>query len=127
VTVLPNGYSAGAPTAYEAARCLLRNLHYAPVWDYYRISVELDGVPPAPEWPDRMLVRPFVPGREEHAAYEAMEDAFRDVWGRPRGTFERSWGSTRLESYDPGLWFLAESGGEISGVCLCKTLAAGER
>jgi hypothetical protein len=62
VAVLPDGYSAGAPTADEAARCLLRDLDYAPVRGYYRMSVELDGAPPAPEWPDGMTVRPFVPG-----------------------------------------------------------------
>jgi mycothiol synthase len=87
---------------------------------YYRMSVELDHPPLSPVWPDAIVVRTFVPGRDERAAYEAVEDAFRDVWGRPRGTFERFVGLTSGEGFDPGLWFIAESGGETSGTCLCK-------
>ena len=65
----------------------------------------------------------LAPGRDERRAYEAVEDAFRDVWGRPRNTFERFLGFTRQEGFDPTLWFLAEDGGEIAGSCLCKTVA----
>lgn len=70
-----------------------------------------------------MSVRVFSPGRDERAVYEAVEDAFRDVWGRPRGTFERFAGMTSAEGFDPELWFLAVDGDEISGMCLCKTVA----
>jgi mycothiol synthase len=89
---------------------------------YYRMSVELDGTPPQPEWPDGIRVRTFEPGRDEKVVYEAVEDAFCDVWGRPRGTFERFLGFTRVEGFDPDLWFVAESRGGISGVCLCKVV-----
>lgn len=43
--------------------------------------------------------------------------------GPPRGTFERFLEFTRQENFDPGLWSLAENGGEIAGTCLCKTVA----
>jgi mycothiol synthase len=104
----------------ETARRLLRRLGYAPVRGYYRMSVELDAVPPEPVWPEGTAVRAFVPDRDERPVYEAVEDAFRDVWGRPRGTFERFLGFTRTEGFDPGLWFVAEVGDDVSGVCLCK-------
>ncbi len=65
----------------------------------------------------------FVSGRDERPLFEAVEDAFRDMWGRPRGTFERFVGMTRAESFDPALWFLAVDGDEIAGVTLCKTLS----
>jgi mycothiol synthase len=110
-------------TADEPAQRLLRDLDYAPVRGYYRMSVELEQAPPRPEWPEHTTVRAFELGRDERPAYEVVEDAFRDVWGRPQGTFDRFLGFTHVESFDPGLWFLAESGGEISGVCLCKTVA----
>jgi mycothiol synthase len=107
-------------TADEPARRLLRKRDYAPVRGYYRMSVELDAVPPESLWPEGTAVRAFVPDRDERSDYEAVEDAFRDVWGRPRGTFERFLGFTRAEGFDPGLWFVAEVGNDISGVCLCK-------
>jgi mycothiol synthase len=107
-------------TADEPARRLLGKLDYAPVRGYYRMGVELDAVPPPPVWPEGVAVRAFVPDGDERPVYEAVEDAFRDVWGRPRGTFERFLGFTRAEGFDPGLWFVAETGSGISGVCLCK-------
>jgi mycothiol synthase len=110
-------------TADEPAQRLLRDLGYTPVRSYYRMSVELDQSPDRPEWPEDTTVRAFVPSRDERPAYETVEDAFRDVWGRPRSTFERFLGFTRVEGFDPGLWFIAESDGEISGLCLCKTVA----
>jgi mycothiol synthase len=109
-------------TADEPARRLLRKLGYMPVRGYYRMSVELDAVPPEPVWPEGTAVRAFVPDRDERPVYEAVEDAFRDVWGRPRGTFERFLGFTSTEGFDPGLWFVAEVGDDISGVCLCKVV-----
>lgn len=54
--------------------------------------------------------------------FEAVEDAFRDVWNRPRGTFERFAGLTRTEVFDPALWFLAMDGGEIAGMALGKVI-----
>ena len=86
------------------------------------MSVELVQAPPPPEWPEGIGVRAYLPEQDGHAVYEAVEDAFRDVWGRPRGTFERFSGFTRQEGFDPGLWFLAEGDGEITGACLCKAV-----
>jgi mycothiol synthase len=110
-------------TSNGPARRLLEAFGYRAARGYYRMSVELEHAPPPPEWPEGIGVRAFVPGRDEHATYEAVEEAFRDVWSRPRGTFERFSGFTRQEGFDPGLWFLAESDGEIAGACLCKTVA----
>jgi ribosomal protein S18 acetylase RimI-like enzyme len=55
--------------------------------------------------------------------FEAVEDAFRDVWNRPRGTFERFAGLTRTEVFDPSLWFLAMDGGEIVGMALARIIS----
>jgi ribosomal protein S18 acetylase RimI-like enzyme len=68
-------------------------------------------------------VRAFVLVGTKRAAHEAVEDAFRDLWGRPRNTFESFVRETEKESFDPSLWFLAVEGDEIAGVTLCKTLA----
>jgi mycothiol synthase len=110
-------------TSNAPARRLLETFGYSAVRGYYRMSVELEQAPPPPAWPEGIRVRAFVPGHDEHAAYQAVEEAFRDLWGRPRGTFERFVGFTRQEGFDPRLWFLAESDGEIAGACLCKIVA----
>jgi hypothetical protein len=49
----------------------------------------LDEAPPPPGWPAGICVRAFVSGRDKSVVYEAVEDAFRVVWGRPRNTFVR--------------------------------------
>ncbi|MDP9477393.1 MAG: GNAT family N-acetyltransferase [Actinomycetota bacterium] len=108
--------------ANEGARRLLESLGYAPVRGVYVMETELDEAPPAPHWPDGISVHTFVPGRDERATYEAVEDAFKDLWGRPRNTFESFLRETERESFDPSLWHLARSGDEICGVALCKVL-----
>jgi mycothiol synthase len=109
--------------ANEAARRLLEDLGYAPVRGIYVMETALDEPPPQPHWPAGISVRTFVPGRDERPVFEAVEDAFRDMWGRPRGTLDRFVEITGKESFDPSLWFLAVDGDEIAGVTLCKKLA----
>jgi ribosomal protein S18 acetylase RimI-like enzyme len=110
--------------ANSGARRLLEAAGYAPVRGVFVMETELDEAPQAPRWPAGTSVHTFIPGRDEHATYEAVEDAFRDLRGRPRNTFESFLRETQKESFDPSLWFLArEDGGEICGVALCKVLA----
>ena len=104
-------------------RRLLEDSGYTPVRGIYVMETDLDAAPPLPLWPDDISVRTFVLGRDERATFEAVEDAFEDMWGRPRGTFQRFVRMTQTESFDPTLWFLATEGDEIAGVTLCKTLA----
>jgi mycothiol synthase len=110
-------------SANEAARRLLENSGYSQVRGIYVMETTLDEPPPLPRWPADISVRTFVPGRDERAVYEAVEDAFRDLWGRPRNPFERFVRETKNENFDPSLWFLALQGDEIAGLVLCKTLA----
>ena len=107
----------------EGAQRLLESSGYAPVRGVYVMETELHEAPPQPRWPAGISVRTFVPNQDELAVFEAVEDAFRDMWGRPRGTLERFVRITQRESFDPTLWFLAMDGDEIAGVTLCKTLA----
>jgi mycothiol synthase len=109
--------------ANEGAQRLLESLGYAPVRGVYVMETELREPPPQPHWPTGISVRTLVLQRDEQATFEAVEDAFRDMWGRPRGTFERFVRETQKESFDPSLWFLATDGDEIAGLTLCKTLA----
>ncbi|MDQ3603045.1 MAG: GNAT family N-acetyltransferase [Actinomycetota bacterium] len=110
-------------SANDGARRLLEGSGYTPVRGVYVMETWLDEAPPLPHWPADISVHTFVPGKDERAAYEAVEDAFRDLWGRPRNPFERFVGETEKENFDPSLWFLALEGDEIAGLTLCKTLA----
>lgn len=107
----------------NSTRRLLEDYGYEAVRGTYVMEIELEEEPPEPEWPEGLAVRAFVPGRDERAVFEAVEDAFRDVWGRPRGVFERFICMTEGDNFDPSLWFLATDGGEIAGMILCKTVA----
>ena len=109
----------------DGARRLLEEEDYRPVRGVYVMETELDEAPPPPRPPENVSVQPFVPGRDERATHEAVEDAFRDLWGRPRSTFESFLREKEKESFDPSLWFLARDGDEIAGVALCKVLEEG--
>lgn len=110
-------------SANDGARRLLEGSGYTPVRGVYVMETWLDEAPPLPHWPADISVRTFFPGKDERAAHEALEDAFRDLWGRPRNPFERFVRETEKENFDPSLWFLALEGDEIAGLTLCKTLA----
>ena len=109
--------------ANEPAQRLLESFGYAPARGVYVMETELHETPSRPHWPEGISVRIFVPNQDEQATFDAVEDAFRDMWGRPRGTLERFVGITEQQSFDPDLWFLATDGDEIAGVILGKTLA----
>jgi mycothiol synthase len=104
------------------ARALVEGAGYPPVRGVYVMEIELEE-PSEPHWPEGITVRTFVPGQDERTAYETLEDAFRDHWGRPRGTFERFLSMTQQPDFDPTLWFLAEECGEAVGVTFAKAVA----
>lgn len=110
-----------APNA--AARALLESAGYQPVRGVSVMAIDMAGPPPSPEWPAGIAVRSFDAGADDLAAHEAHEDAFRDLWGRPRSTFERFQSMTRHADFDPSLWLLALDGDEIAGVCFAKAVA----
>src|SRR5262249_402605 len=93
----------------RAARELLTQEGYRHVRVSNRMLIDMDGLPPAPFVPDGIIIRPFVPGQDERATYEAHEEAFADLWGHTPLTFEEwvYYKITREDHFDPGLWFLA--------------------
>ena len=84
------------------------------------MQIDFDGEPPEPEWPEGISVRTFVRGQDDHAVWAAHQDAFADGFEHATWPYE-SWQEWAFsESFDPSLWFVAEEGEEIAGVCLCK-------
>ncbi len=110
----------------EAARRLLEGEGYTLARHFWRMVITMDAPPPAPTWPIGVAVRRFRPGEDERAVYEAVTEAFQDMWGYIPPTFEE-WRSFMIEreDFDPSLFFLAVAGDgedgreEIAGVALC--------
>jgi mycothiol synthase len=102
-----------------AGRTLLEGLGYRDVRHYYEMRIELDGPPPAPEWPSRLMALPFelADAKSLHAAINA---AFAGEWNFHQRTFEE-FKKFRLEApdFDPNLWFVVKDAGEIAAFALC--------
>ena len=87
---------------------------------FLMMELEMDEPPPAPEQVNGVVIRPFVPGRDESATYQADEEAGQDKGYHTPLNYEEWVKRMRMdqESFDPNLWFLACEGNEIVGVAL---------
>ena len=87
----------------------------------WRMRIEMNEAPPAPELPESVTIRTFVPGQDERAVFDADEEAFKDHWGHLPSTYEQfeHW-TIKREGFDPSLWFLAVEGDQIAGIALCR-------
>jgi len=114
----------GALSNNQAACDLFQAAGFTLVRRSYRMAIDLDAPPPAPQWPAGVTVRTFAPGVDDEATYLAMEDAFQDHWGYVRRPFEEGfarWQHFSMDGdFDPSLWFLAIDGGQIAGISLCR-------
>lgn len=84
---------------------------------YYRMQIELDAPPPAPEWPEGLHVETFQLD-DAKAFHDAMIEAFEDEWNFVAMPFEE-WRDTRLvkdPDFDPTLWFIVRDGDEIAAM-----------
>jgi len=111
------------PSPAASARQLLEDVGYRAVRETFVMETSLDRPLAEPAWPAGIAVRTFVPGEDDQATYEAVEDAFRDLWGRPPGTFERFAALIRAPGFDPALWLLAFDGDEIAATGLARALS----
>ncbi|HEX5440426.1 MAG TPA: GNAT family N-acetyltransferase [Ktedonobacterales bacterium] len=111
-------------TRNEAAYALMEALGYSYGHTIYVMRIEMDEPPPAPERIEGLRLRTFVPGQDERATFDAVEEAFHDLRGRPEGDFDRWLEFTENERQDPELWYLAEdeASGEIVGTCLARNV-----
>jgi mycothiol synthase len=94
---------------------------YSMVRHHWRMRIDMNEAPLAPELPEHVTIRTFVRGQDEHAVFDADEEAFRDHWGHLPGTFEQwEYWTIQREGFDPALWFLAVEGNEIAAISLCR-------
>jgi GNAT superfamily N-acetyltransferase len=114
------------PLALDTATCqLLERAGFKVARHSMRMVIDLDEEPAAPVWPDGLTVRTAVIEDDLPAVVAAVRDSWQDHWGYVESPFEEElahWRhSTKDESFDPTLWFLAVNrDGELAGVNLCR-------
>jgi ribosomal protein S18 acetylase RimI-like enzyme len=100
----------------ERAGCLLRARGFEAIRSFFRMVVDLEQEPPAPDWPEGFSVASLESG-EERELYQVLEDAFVDHWGHTERTYEE-WLATHAIEHE--LSFLVSAGDEIAAGALCK-------
>jgi mycothiol synthase len=115
ITLLRNGVIDND----QRAHALLHAHGYRIARHFYRMAIELDAPPQAPEWPAGLRVSTY-DSREAREFHAALEDAFEDEWDHEPESFD-DWRRRRLEApnVDPTLWFAVKDGGEIAATAVC--------
>ena len=92
---------------------------YRAVRHSYRMEIDLGDLPD-PALPEGVVMRAMRDGEIEQM-YEVHQQSFEDAWMHTREPFEewQHW-FVKDPSFDPTLWFVAEAGGQIVGVALCR-------
>jgi mycothiol synthase len=100
---------------------LLKGAGYTVVSSDYRMQVILHEAPPEPQQLARIIVRRYIPGRDERAIYNVVQEAFPDFTGSPYRPFEE-WqeGVLGRQSFDPALLYVALDGNTIVGIVICR-------
>jgi mycothiol synthase len=92
----------------------------------FQMEIDLPGDPEPPDWPEGVSVRTFDRERDEQAVYECQQETFADHWDFHPIPIER-WREFSFDSsFDPELWWLAESDGALAGICLNSWHSSGE-
>ena len=92
-----------------------RALGFEPVRHSYRMEIDLGDAAVTPSWPEGISVRTATPD-DNRRVYEAVVEVWKDTNDPIDETFEE-WAHWHVEreSYNPGLWHLAEADGELAG------------
>lgn len=91
---------------------LLQGRGYQDVRHFYEMAIELTERPALLD----VEIESLQPG-DERAFYDALDASFQDHWEHHSSPFEEWWGRhTANPNFDPSLWFLIRSDGEIAAV-----------
>jgi mycothiol synthase len=105
---------------YQPMQQLFEQAGFHEIRRSWRMEIDMDSLPPEPEWPEGVTVRTFVPGQDEWATFKTVDTAFEDHFGHIPGIFEewKHW-TVEREDFNPSLFFLAFDGDEMAGCSLC--------
>ena len=102
-----------------ALQALLAGAGYRAIRHSFQMRIELPETIDPPEWPAGISVRTIDPERDEQAVYEANQESFEDHWDYRRIPIEDWRVFMKGKSFfEPSLWWIAEAGDEIAGICL---------
>jgi mycothiol synthase len=106
------------PIVNEAARTHLLAAGYWPAFSYFRMRMDLAGVPDPPA---DVPVRAFGRGTDDGPVHALVEEAMAGVPGNEPRSLE-SWQLAKVEreGWDPSLWLLHENADGLAGVVLCE-------
>ena len=117
---------SSAPSVDDLAADALRARGYELFRHSFQMRLDLRNELEAPNWPDGITVRSFQPGCDDEVIYEVVQETFADGFEYVRQTYEKWRAYAFLGAHDPSLWFLAEDGAEVAGICLCRSEWAGD-
>lgn len=87
------------------------------------MEIQMEGMPPEPEWKTGFRVREFVPNQDDRAVFDVVDASFQSIVGySERAMNFEEWRGFSAErvGFEPSLWFLATNDqDQIVGVCLC--------
>ncbi len=100
----------------EVTERFYRERGYEPVRGFRGMVIELEEEPAVPSVAG-IEIRAYRHPDEQRDAYDAQQEAFLDHWEHRPQPFEQ-WVQKRQgrEPFDPSLWWIAESDGEIAGI-----------
>jgi len=108
--------NAFAHESEDLRLALFERRGYEHVRSFARLQAPLDEAPPAPVWPEGIVVRTFRRDRDEAAVHAAVQEAFLDHW-HPELMDLDDWKTLRFgrPDLDLGLWWVARDGDEVAG------------
>jgi len=102
------------------AHRLLEAAGYTRGHHYAEMEIDLGDELPEPYWPAGVAVRTFEIGRDAPACHALQNLAWSQYKTYEPMSFERWADLLREPDFDPSLWFLAEEGEKLAGMCLCR-------
>jgi mycothiol synthase len=93
------GLRTGVSDRDTAKRRLLEERGFAAVRHSFQMLVDFDGEPEPPRWAEGINIVQLHPKRNDRAAFDAFQEAFRDAWGFVPMPFEE-WRHMRLAAHD---------------------------
>lgn len=113
----PLRLGTGVAGTNERAHRLVEGHGWRLVRRFWRMAIELDG-PRSPDWPQGVRPEPLA-AVGDRAVWETVEQSFRDHWEYQPEPYEE-WRRHTVEhgAFDPELWVVACSDGEVAGVAI---------
>ena len=106
------------PAAAAELVALYRGRGWRQTREVLRMQADLREPAPLPRWPEGVSVRTYADADAE-AVHAVLDEAYaRNAEEVPPFARWHPW-MTNDPGFDPGVWFLAEAGAELAGVCLC--------